>query len=88
MKGYILRNIALLSIPAALNATCNELSYTGSYCNDYKIRNEGWIKMHENQANTSMNGSIIVCPYPCDHSFAWTKSLWIVNHTIDFLNAL
>ena len=88
MKGYILGNIPLLSIPAGMNATCEQFGYKGSECNDYEIRNIQWIKMHQNQVNISKNGSIIVCEYPCDHAFAWEKAEWVVNHTIGFLSQL
>ena len=86
MKGYILGDIPLLSIPAGMNATCDDFGYSGTECDVYLNKNEQFIEMHENQANTSMNGSILVCPYPCDHAFAWTEADWIVNKTLNWFN--
>eukprot|EP01084_Bolivina_argentea_P179654 310432_1 len=81
---YILGNISLLNIPAGLDENCTQAGYDihSKDCTDFERKQKKFKQMHINQMNTVRNGNMTICPYPCQHDFAWTKADWIY-HTIE-----
>ena len=88
LQPGILGNISLLSIPAGIDENCTQASIdvNSGKCHDFERTQRQFYEMHITQKNASLNGEMIICPYPCSHSFAWDKVDWIYETITPFLH--
>jgi pimeloyl-ACP methyl ester carboxylesterase len=93
-----LGNLPILVIPAGATVgrkenntavSCSEVTLSESTCEKQLYVYNAYFQQSQSWANSlSNNGSLVVCPYPCDHSFPWTKPSFVVDQIINFFGSI